>query len=127
MEPSGVAIAPALEYIRTAYAVTFPMDHLAALCHMSPTHFRRIFREQTSLAPIAFLNRTRILESCTLLRTTGMSIAEIAGAVGFTTLSSYNRHFSEVTGCSPSAWRQLANVPSRQTVIGYSGWTEAEG
>lgn len=120
------AIAPALEYIRTSYALDFPMEYLAELCHLSPTHFRRLFREETGLSPIAFVNRTRILESCTLLRTTGKSIAEIAGAVGFVTLSSYNRHFADVVGSSPSTWRKTAKVPSRQTVVGFSGWTEAE-
>lgn len=44
-----------------------------------------------------------------MLKEREYSITEISNAVGFTTLSSFNRQFKAVTNFSPSRWRQLNN------------------
>lgn len=120
------AITPALDYIHQHYMQDFPQGVLSDACHLSPTHFRRLFHAQMGVAPLVFLHQTRILESCTLLRTSRMSIAEAAGRVGYASLSSYNRYFTRVMGCSPSQWRKSAGVRPRTAVITYTGWTKAE-
>lgn len=120
------AIAPAIDYIHANYMHEFPQDTLAEVCHLSPTHFRRLFHEQMHTNPLTFLHQTRILESCTLLRTSEISVAEIAGRVGYTSLSSFNRNFSRIMGCTPSEWRRSSGQLQRPTVLSYSGWMQAE-
>lgn len=120
------AIAPAIDYIHANYMHEFPQDTLAEVCHLSPTHFRRLFHEQMHTNPLTFLHQTRILESCTLLRTSEVSVADIAGRVGYTSLSSFNRNFSRVMGCSPSQWRRTPGQTPRPTVLAYTGWMQAE-
>ena len=120
------AISPALDYIHENYMQEFPQQKLSEICHMSPTHFRRLFKEQIGTSPLSFLHQTRILKSCTLLRSSGLSVTEIAGRVGYNSLSSYNRHFAASMGCTPMVWRKTAGDSSRPSLLTFSGWTEAE-
>lgn len=48
---NSLAIAPALEYIEINYMHQFTIEHLANLCHWSPTHFRRVFHEIMGVPP----------------------------------------------------------------------------
>lgn len=120
------AIAPALDYIQQNYMQDFPLGILADVCHLSPTHFRRLFHEQMGVSPMTFLHQMRILESCSLLRSSGISIAEAAGRVGYGSLSSFNRLFARTIGCTPSAWRKSAGLSPHTTIVNYTGWTKAE-
>jgi len=120
------ALAPAMDYIHDHYMQEFPQETLAEVCHLSPTHFRRLFREQTGTSPLDFLHRTRILKSCALLRSSMRSVTEIAGMVGYNTLSSYNRHFSAAMGCTPTVWRRTEGNNQTPSLLSFSGWTEAE-
>ncbi len=117
---------PALDHIYTHYMQDFPQDELARLCHLSPTHFRRLFKEQIGTAPLSFLHQTRILKSCALLRSSALSVMEIAGMVGYNSLSSYNRQFIRAMGCSPTAWRKTSGDQTRPSLLTFTGWTEAE-
>ena len=119
------ALSPALDYLYEHCAQSFPLELLADVCHMSPTHFRRLFHAQLGTNPLNFLHQMRILKSCTLLRSSERTIAEIAAQVGYTSLSCFNQHFQRVMGCTPSAWRK-AGADSRPSLISYTGWMKAE-
>ena len=125
-DPYIQALAPAFNYIHEHYMQEFPQETLAAACHLSPTHFRRLFREQTGTSPLAFLHQTRILKSCALLRSSEYSVTTIAGMVGYNSMTSYNRHFSKAMGCTPSVWRKTAGNQLRPSLLTFTGWTEAE-
>lgn len=120
------SISPALDFIYEQYMTNFPQDRLAELCHLSPTHFRRLFKEQMGTSPLSFLHQTRILQSCSLLRSSELSIAEISGRIGYNSISSYNRHFLEAMGCTPNQWRKASVENLRPSLLTYSGWMEAE-
>lgn len=122
----AIVIAPALDYVHLHYAQTFPLDTLAMECHLSPAHFRRIFSATMKLSPLGFLHQTRVAASCTLLRTTDESIAGIAAKVGYSTPSTYNRHFLSIMGCSPSEYRKTTAPDEKPLIMEYTGWLQAE-
>ena len=99
-------VPPALEYIRENYASQMKIAEIAAVCHMSESHFRRLFEESISMTPVEYLNQVRILKACDLIKNTGSSMEEIAEKVGFTTSSTFNRNFKRVTGTSPYQWKK---------------------
>ncbi|MBR3016945.1 MAG: helix-turn-helix domain-containing protein [Clostridia bacterium] len=119
------ALTPALDYIYEHYHQTFPMEALADVCHMSPTHFRRLFHAQMGVNPLNFLHQVRILKSCTLLRTSEKNVAEIAAQVGYTSLSCFNQHFQHIIGCTPTVWRKTGSE-ARPSLMNFTGWLEAE-
>lgn len=119
----NLSIAPALRYMNEHYMEHFPMELLANLCHLSPAHFRRMFSEIMNTNPLEYLNRTRVAKACTLLRTTEENILFICEAVGFRSLTSFNRHFHALTGQSPTVWRKQMNLSRPLTIRKYAGWT----
>ena len=125
-DPEMSFLSPALDYIHEKYMLDFPQERLSQACHLSPTHFRRLFKEEIGTSPLAFLHQTRILKSCALLRSSGLSVTEVAGKVGYNSLSSYNRHFSQAMGCTPMAWRKTAVDSPRPSLLTFTGWTAAE-
>lgn len=123
---NAIVISPALDYIKKNYMMNFPIEDLADMCHLSQTHFRRVFHEIMNTSPLNHLNTTRILQSCILLRTTEESILSISEQVGFRSVSSYNRHFSEIMGTQPSEWRHRMAKVDNASILEYTGWMQAQ-
>ncbi|MCD8365672.1 MAG: AraC family transcriptional regulator [Clostridiales bacterium] len=100
-------VRPALEYIRTHYNSPVKIPEIASVCHVSESHFRRLFEENIGMTPVEYLNQIRIHKACELIVKTGYSMEEIAVKVGFTTTSTFNRNFKRITGTSPYQWKRL--------------------
>lgn len=99
-------VRPALEHIRNHFATSMKIADLAAVCHMSESHFRRLFEENLSMTPNDYLNQVRIKKACDMIRRTGYSMEEIAAKVGFSSTSTFNRNFKKVIGMSPYHWKK---------------------
>ena len=129
-ETSIQRIAPALDYIEDNYMNQFPVETLAALCHMSLTHFRRIFLQVMDVSPLHYLNGVRITKACELLTNTNRTILDIAESTGFSTLSNFHRQFSQMIHLTPSEYRRqfLSGGAAGQnpSIIRYNGWFEPE-
>lgn len=99
-------ISPALDYISRETAHPFKIEELARMCHISETHFRRVFEEYMGMAPVKYINQIRIRRACYELNHTNDSINAIAARSGFATLSTFNRNFKQITGLSPQQLRR---------------------
>ena len=119
-------LSPALEYVNRHYMDRFSQEYLAELCHISPTHFRRLFQQQLGTNPLSYLHQVRMMKSCDLLRSTNAPVSEIAEKVGYVSLSCFNRHFIEYARCTPSEWRNLRADTRRTTTVGLAGWDRPE-
>jgi AraC-like DNA-binding protein len=122
MKENSLSISPALDYIRNNYMVDFSIDDLAELCHMSTTHFRRVFNSIMGTNPLEYVNQIRITNAAVLLRTTEMSILSISEEVGFQSVSSFNRHFMKVYDMTPMAFRKEMSYIRNQDIFTYTGW-----
>ena len=121
-------LKPVLNYIHDHYTETCGIRELSDLCHLSESHFRRVFVQVMGEGPLQFVNRTRIQQACTLLDSTDESILNIAQAVGMYSISSFNRNFHAFTGVSPREYRaRRSSIPgSERSVLAFRGWTAAE-
>ena len=119
-------LTPALEYVHRNYMNRFPVEELAGICHMSPTHFRRRFQQQLGTNPLTYLHQVRMQKSRDLLRSTDLAVAEIADQVGYQSLSCFNRHFFELCGCTPSEWRADHGNGRKTATVGLAGWDRPE-
>lgn len=103
---SGVTqIAAALDYVRMEYVHLIRVEELAQVCHMSETHFRRIFEASMNMSPVDYINLVRIQRACELLKKTNDSMDVVAQKVGFTTTSTFNRNFKKFLNTSPYQWK----------------------
>jgi len=121
-----LVLTPALNYINGNYMRKIPVDTLADMCHLSTTHFRRLFFSIMGSNPHTFINQTRISRACTMLQTTDDAILSIAEMVGFVSVSSFNRCFQQMVGVTPRQYRNPANHGSKpqrpQSIVQYRGW-----
>lgn len=103
---SGVAqIAAALDYVRMEYTRGIRVEELARACHMSETHFRRIFEACMNMSPVDYINLVRIQNACELMKKTNDSMDIVAQKVGFATTSTFNRNFKKFLNTSPYQWK----------------------
>lgn len=128
---NAMVITPALDYIQTHYMESFSIAELAEKCHLSETHFRRLFHSIMGYSPLDFIMSTRIDKACNLLRSTELSVIAVSEQVGFHSISSFNRCFSKITGHSPRSWRNLIHTASQETkdkqiILDFNGWTHPE-
>jgi len=121
-----LVLAPALNHINAHYMNRITVGELADMCHLSTTHFRRLFLSIMGTSPLNFINTTRIDRAATLLQATQDAVLEIAWAVGFSSVSSFNRYFARIAGVSPREYRnrhlQGGMTPKRHRILRYSGW-----
>jgi AraC-like DNA-binding protein len=88
-----------------AYAEPLDVPAVAAVAHVSEAHFIRSFRAVFGETPHRYLQRRRVERSMFLLRETDRRVTDICFDVGFTSLGTFSRTFSDIVGATPSAYR----------------------
>ena len=102
----------ALNYIRKNYHQKLNIAELAEkCCNLSESHFRKKFSEIMHISPLDYINQYRIRIACQMIYQNDKPLNKIAGDVGFPTLSSFNRNFLALLGCSPREWRKQQLTP----------------
>lgn len=79
----------------------------AELIHMSPSAFCRYFKRHTGKTFVQFVNELRVGRACRELMESDRQVGDIAHGCGFNSISNFNRRFRQVTGRSPSQYRQV--------------------
>ena len=120
------AIAAAIDYVDRNFSGKISVSTLAEACHMSETHFRRVFLQSMKMSPLAYINRVRIEAACRSLHTTNESIGDIAAKCGFATITALNRNFKEIVGMTPTQWRKDTSYYDRKhtdgIILPFEGW-----
>lgn len=81
------------------------LDELATLCHMSLSSFKRKFKTVFNDSPKKYIAKKKVERAASLLKTKDLRISDIAYDVGFDSLATFNRNFSNIFGISPSEYR----------------------
>jgi len=79
---------------------------LAAECGLSADYFARAFKRSTGTSPHQWLLRRRVELTKELLRSSKLTLAEVAVAAGFYDQSHMTRVFSRATATTPVSWRR---------------------
>lgn len=112
----------ARDAIDRAYAEPLNVPALARIAHVSEAHFIRTFHSTFGEPPHRYLQRRRVERAMFLLRETDRSVTDICLDVGWGSLGTFSRTFSEIVGETPSAYRKrgsLGAVPNCFTMA----WT----
>ena len=102
------------------YAEPLDVPTLAAIAHLSASQFGRVFKDVYGETPHRYLQRRRVERAMTLLRQTDRSVTDIAWDVGFASLGTFSRTFSNVVGLSPTRVPGPAR-PDRGAVVLHRG------
>jgi AraC-like DNA-binding protein len=96
----------ARDVIDRRYTEALDVDALARVALMGRAHFIREFRRTFGETPHRYLQRRRIERAMTMLRTTDTPVTEVCMRVGFSSLGTFSRTFTEVVGLTPSEYRR---------------------
>ena len=101
------AFRAVFNYIEKNYMCDITLEDLANIAGYSVCHFSRIFKKYSRTTYINFLNNRRVKAAEFLIIEENMSITDVASQVGFASLTTFNRVFKEINGCTPSEFKKL--------------------
>ena len=99
-------IANTIDYIAGNLQERLTIDTLARTANLSNTQFKVLFKQQTGLTPMHYVNKARIAKAQALLSHTDYPLKLIGEMVGYTDLSSFSRRFTQIVGLPPSQFKQ---------------------
>ena len=100
-----VRIWKARNYIDQHWAEELSLGKVARAANTSTNYFSEKFKEATGMNFVKYVARTRFEKAEALLRDADLRVSEIAFAVGFQSLSQFNRIFKKFAGKSPTEYR----------------------
>ncbi|MBR1384577.1 MAG: helix-turn-helix domain-containing protein [Ruminococcus sp.] len=99
-----------LRYIEQNYMYNITLEELANMAGYSKYHFSRLFKKYCHTSFVSFLNRRKIKAAELLLVNDDVSVTEAAMQVGFSSLTTFNRVFRDIKGCTPTEFRKLYRI-----------------
>ncbi|HEV2428197.1 MAG TPA: helix-turn-helix transcriptional regulator [Acidimicrobiales bacterium] len=84
------------------------LDALASAAGLSAGHLSRQFRAAYGEPPYEYLMTRRIERAMALLSRGDVSVTNACFAVGYGSLGTFSRRFTELVGVSPSEYRRLS-------------------
>ena len=100
-----VEIWKARKFIKEYSAEKLSLTKVAKAANISRNHLSEKFKQVTGTNFVEYVARARFERACELLRDVDLRISEIAFAVGFQSLSQFNRVFKKLEGKSPTEYR----------------------
>ena len=82
------------------------LDEISAYINMNKTYFCLFFKKHYGMSFTDYLNKKRVDEASLLLLNPESSIAEVAAASGYPTVTYFNRIFRKYKGMTPSEYRK---------------------
>lgn len=95
-----------LEYIENHYGEKITVEDGAALCFYSTSHFMKYFKKYMGMPFIQYLNDYRLEKAAGFLRSTAMSVTDVAQRCGFDNISYFNRLFRIKYHRTPGEYRR---------------------
>lgn len=93
-----------------------PLTKVAQSVNISANYLSEKFKEVTGVNFVYYIARIRVARASDLLQDRHLRVSEIAFAVGFQSLSQFNRIFKKLTGQSPTQFRALRREMIQQSV-----------
>jgi transcriptional regulator GlxA family with amidase domain len=98
-------IEVAIKIMQADRAHSLPISEIARHVHLSPWHFIRLFKAETSVSPKRYLHQLKLKRAEELLGESFLSVKEVAANLGFGDRSNFSREFKKMSGLTPSEFR----------------------
>ena len=102
-----------LDYLDTHYSENITLEEAANIACFSKFYFTRLFKQYTNQTFYDYLSTKGIKAAEQMLIIPNLPITEISLKAGFSSLSSFNRTFKRLKGCSPSEYRSLYSLENK--------------
>jgi YesN/AraC family two-component response regulator len=95
----------AVDYIKENYIRDLGLNEVAEKVQLSPTYFSKIFKEGLNITFIDYINFLRIEKSKELIKSSEITMTEVALKVGYNNDQSFTRYFKKYEGITPGQYR----------------------
>ena len=99
-------IAEAQRYVQTHLGEKIAMEEMAHRLNLNPSHFSRIFKQETGETFVEFVTRTKMERARELLNQSDLNVAEISQRLGYEHTSYFIKLFRNYAGMSPNEFRK---------------------
>lgn len=104
-----------LTYIEAHYMDPIRLEDIANSAHISTSECLRCFRTLAESTPMQYVTQTRLAKSTELLRSTDLTVTEIAQMCGYQDPSYFTRMFKKHKGTTPTMNRGRRSVHTART------------
>ena len=101
-------LRPVFELFDAHLAEDLSVQRAAGTVQMSPSHFRRFFKQTMGKSYVRYLHGLRVERACTLMLGSELSLCQIAVEVGFCDQSYFGLVFRRLRKQTPAAFRRRA-------------------
>lgn len=111
------AVDRVIEAMHQNLGEEFSLEDMAHVALISPYHFNRVFHQVAGLPPCQFLSALRLWQAKRLLLTTCLKVTDICFEVGYNSLGTFTRRFTDLVGLPPQRLRALARSGGLQPLM----------
>lgn len=104
---SNHIINSAISFIAANYSRPVGLQEAASYLELSESHLSRLFKEETGLNFLQYLNAWRINKAAVMMKDPRKNISEIATGCGFPTPGYFAKIFKRFSGYTPTQYRDL--------------------
>ena len=104
-DQTQIGISEAISHINKYFYKPITLQELADIAALSPYYFSRVFARETGMTPHKYLISTRMANAKFLLKTSLMSVKEVAFHSGFSDESGFCTAFKKQEGMTPKEYR----------------------
>ncbi len=101
-----MSVNKALEFLNEHYGEKISINDLANAANCSTSHFSRIFKDETGIAPSDYIMKVRLDYAKRMLRSDEKTLTQIALDCGFNSSSYFSHCFSHAFNVSPSDFKK---------------------
>lgn len=98
------------KFVDANYTSPISLDRAASVAGLEKTYFSKYFREKTGVCFRDWLAAVRVDRAMEIMKARDLSITEIAFAVGFQDLRTFERVVERCTGLSPKAVKNRLRI-----------------
>lgn len=105
-----IIIPPAFQqlkaYIEKNFRRHLTLEELARRIHLDPSYLSRKFKEHFGHGPVNYAIQLRLIEAAYCLKSTALSIQEVASMTGYESFYHFSKQFKQHYGVSPRSFRK---------------------
>lgn len=96
-------ITEIIQYIDNNLFNALDLEELAGKCHLSVSRFKHLFKKETGIPPIEYINRKKVKKAQELIGKDELSIKDIAYDLGFSSPAYFSTVFKQYNGYPPTS------------------------
>lgn len=102
----SIGIDEITRYVEANCTDKLTLKDLAQKCFYNPSYFSRAFKKKNGMSLVEFIHKNRIKKACELLKTSELTVEEIAIEVGYQDRGGFYTQFKKFMGCLPTEYKE---------------------